>query len=106
MAFPDLTPRTDNRQGGRAPSTIWAEAEGVPVNGNNTFALPFLDEGIQPSLIDEDWIDIRVEALGPSVRSSAFVSLAADKQSMTLSFEQIGADQARVTVALIHTVIS
>jgi hypothetical protein len=106
MAFPDLTPREDNRQGGRSPSTIWAEAEGVPANGANTFGLPFIAEGIQPSLVDEDWLDIRVEGLGPSIKSSSFVSLAADKQSMTLNFEQVGTDQARVTVALIHTVIS
>jgi hypothetical protein len=85
---------------------IWAEAEGVPSDGANVIGLPFIDNGVEPSLVDENWMDIRVEALGPLVTSSSFVSLSPDKTQLTLDFTQGGADQARVTVALIHTIIS
>jgi hypothetical protein len=106
MPFPDLQPRTDNRKGPGGTSVIWAEADGVPDNGANTFGLPFLSEGVDPAVIDEDWIDVRVDALGPSVTGAQFVSLSPDKTQMTINFTQVGADQARVRVQLLHSLIS
>jgi hypothetical protein len=109
MSFPDLDPRTDARQGthNNGRSTLWAEAEGVPANGDNVIGLPFIGLGINPiHWINEDWLDVRVEALGPSVSCARFVSLAPDGSSVTISFDQSGSDQARVTVAIIHTVVS
>jgi hypothetical protein len=108
MPFPSLQPRTDSRQGthNNGQSTIWAEAEGVPDDGDNVIGLPFLALGIQPFLINEDWLDVRVEALGPSVSCARFVSLAPDGTSVTINFDQGGGDQARVTVGIMHTVVS
>jgi hypothetical protein len=108
MTFPGLQPRVDTRQGthNNGKSTIWAEAEGVPVNGDNVISLPFLDIGVLPFLINEDWLDVRVKALGPSVSCARFVSLAPDGTAVTINFDQGGADQARVTVGIIHTVVS
>ena len=106
MAFPDLTPRADLRQGPGGESTLWAEATGVPDNGNNTFALPFVANGIEPSQIDANWIKIVAVALGSSVSGAAFVSLSADKTEITVSFVQSGADSVRLTARLTHTMVS
>lgn len=106
MPFPDLQPRPDARKGPGGQSVIWAEATGVPDNGDNTFALPFISEGVDPAAIDEDWLDVRVAADGPSITGAAFVSLSADKTQMTINFTQGGADQATVTVSIIHSIVS
>lgn len=107
MAFPNLTPKADNRQGATSKvSDIVAEATGQPDNGVQTVGLPFVSQGIDPTIIDEEWLQIRCDALGPSVTGCTFVSLAADKLSMDLSFTQSGTDQATVKVTLIHSVIS
>jgi len=106
MAFPNLQPKVDLRQGPGGQSVIWAEATGVPVNGANTIGLPFISQGVKPGDIDTDWIDIRVDALGPSIRGATFVSLAPDKQSMVMNFTQLGGDQATVRVRIYHSEIS
>lgn len=105
MPFPDLLPRTDPRNA-EGESDIWAEATGVPDNGNNTFELPFISQGVLPDAINEDWLQIIVQPLGPSVTGATFVSLSADKRFLTLNFAQGGGDQCRVTVNSIHTLIS
>lgn len=106
MAFPALNPKPDTRRGPGATSTIWAEATGIPANGPNVIALPFISEGVAPDDINEDWIDLRISALGPSVIGASFVSLAPDKQSMTINFVQAGADQATVRCRIYHSEIS
>lgn len=106
MPFPDLVRKVDLRKGPNGESVIWAEAQGVPDNGNNTFAIPFIGLGIPPGQIDEDWMTVIIQSLGPAVTTSAFVSLSADKTQMTFSFAQAGADQAIVTVGLIHSLVS
>ena len=90
MSFPNLTLST----GG----LLVASATGTPTNGNNTF-----EHGIAPHLIDEDWLDILVTALGPTVSAVSYVSLSADKRSITLNFTQGGTDTAYVRVSLVHS---
>ena len=107
MPFPDLDPRPDTR--GNTPghtSTLWAEATGVPDNGDNVFAIPFVGLGMNPNVIDEEWLDIRVEADGPSITGATFVSISGDKLSMTINFVQGGGDAATVTVVITHSLIS
>ena len=106
MSFPDLQPRPDDRQGPSGASELWAEATGLPDNGNNTFMLPFIGLGVNPAAITEDWLNITIQPLGPSITGATFVSLSGDKQFMTLNFVQGGADQARVTVEVIHSLVS
>jgi len=104
VAFPDLALRPYTGAPGNV-ATHWAEAVGVPDNGNNTFLLPFVDEGIAANRIDENWLEIDVDPLGPSVTAVAegVPLLSADKRFMTLNFTQTGADTARVRVQLIKT---
>lgn len=106
MAFPDLDPRPDDRGGISGASTLWAEATGLPDNGNNTFELPFIGLGVPPAAITEDWLEISVQPIGPSITGVDFVSLSADKRFLTLNFAQGGADEARVTVEVVHTLVS
>jgi len=107
MPIPDLTLKPDTRGGDpNGKSTIFAVGTGVPVNGNNTFGLPFVANGIPPDQIDENWLSVRPQALGPSVTGATFVSLSPDKQSMTLSVVQGGGDQILVEVGLMHTLTS
>jgi len=106
MAFPDLLPKPDLRKGPSGESEIWAENTGVPVNGDNVIGIPFIANGIDPDDIDADWLDVLVEALGPSITASAFVSLAPDKQSVTINITQTGGDSARIRISVIHSLIS
>ena len=107
MPFPDLLRKTDpNAPDGL--STMFLENTGLPDNGDNTFEIPYVDDppggsGLSASDIDEDWLDIRVVPLGPSVTAAAYVSLSADKRFMTINFTQSGADLATVTVRLFHS---
>jgi hypothetical protein len=106
MSMPDLEPKFDARKGSN--STMYAEVTGVPDNGNNVIGLPWVDQGIPPSQVEEDWIEFRVEALGPSVTGASVVggSLSPDKRSITLNFSQSGGDAAILSANLIHTEIS
>lgn len=84
----------------RPGSALWSEATGVPVDGNNTFAL-----GLDPLTIQEDWLQITVDALGSSVLHAEYVGLSADRTQITINFSQAGTDPARVIVQNTHTVI-
>jgi hypothetical protein len=97
MPFPDLT----LRDGG----IMHAEATGVADNGLNTFALPFVDAGIDPSDIDEEWLDVDVFPAGAGMTASALGSplLNPAKTAMTLDFTTDGVTSARVVVQLKHT---
>jgi hypothetical protein len=115
VAFPNLALRVDPQSPG-GTSNAWAEATGIPDNGNNTFTLPFVAAGIDPNLIQADWMRITVTlngrqlqngtVLAAGVTDAAFVSLAANKTDLTLTFTQgaPGVGQANVGVELIHTV--
>ncbi len=109
MPFPDLDPKADTRGGDAdGASTLWASATGVPDNGANVIGLPFVDNGVDPDQIQEDWMDVRIDANGPSITAANPVpgSLSADKKSFTVDFTQAGLDTATVTVNLIHTLVS
>jgi hypothetical protein len=97
MPFPNLALR--------AGGTYHAEATGVPDNGNNTFTIPFVAAGIDPDLVDEDWLDINVIPSGAGVTGATLGAplLSVDKGSMTLSFAADGITAARVIVKLNHT---
>ncbi len=93
MPFPDLT-----RLAGR---TNLSQATGIPDNGNNTFLHGW---DLDPSQIDEDLIELEYVLPDPSVVSAvSFVSLSADKLSLTLSFTQSGAGQAQVVAKHQHS---
>jgi hypothetical protein len=107
MPFPDLVLKSDPRWGGGRTSTIVAEATGVPDNGANTFALPFVAAGIDPSMVDEDWFEnFCVQANGPDVTGARFTSISGDKTMITMDFDQAGADSATVRIELKHSVVS
>ncbi len=100
MPFPDLAMRTDG--------VLWAEATGVPDDGDNTFLLPFVDSGLPPNNLDEDWLIIIPQKLGPSVVSTNLPVgplLSLDKRFMTLNFVQAGADSLTLTVFMVHTLV-
>lgn len=92
MAFPNLilTP------GG----VLHSEKSGTPINGDNTFEL-----GILPENINEEYLDIEVTPLGPSVTSASYVSLSPDKKNITINFTQAGANQAKVTAKQTHSLV-
>lgn len=103
MPIPDMAPVTyDNGD----VSNLVCEAVGAPVNGANVIALPWVSQGIDPSLIDLNRIAWRAEALGPSVTGASEGALAPDKLSQTINFVQGGADQVRLRATLNHTIIS
>lgn len=112
MPFPALQPRTDTRQGPGGVAQLWAEAVGVPDNGVNTIALPFLDPmGVPFDQLDEDWITIQVrQTTSPSsVAGASYVpgSLAAsNKQSIQIDFDQGGLDPCLVIVSVVHSVVT
>jgi len=89
MAFPDLTRTT----GG----VLHSSATGLPVNGANTFA-----HNLQ-SVVDTDWVDVTVVALGPSITAATLTSVTATQ--ITVNFTQTGADQATVYANYRHTII-
>lgn len=107
MPFPDLTLRTDpSQRGGLA--TLWADALGVPDNGDNTFAIPFLDVLGSSAQLVEEMLIVVVRPLSSSstVTFATFTPgsfLAVDKRSITINFEQSGSDQCEVIVGLLHT---
>jgi hypothetical protein len=103
MPFPALVPITyDN---GNVSDQV-AEATGVLDNGNNVIALPWVGQGVDPSLIDLKRIEFRVEALGPSIQAVSEGALSPDKLSVTLVAVQVGTDQAIVKATLNHTIVS
>jgi hypothetical protein len=105
MPFPSpLVPLTE--RGGTKLSTIVCQATGVPDPGNNVVGLPWVGQGVDPSLIELDWIDFRCEAQGPSVLGAAPVSLSPDKTSVTINFSQTGGDAALLRATLKHTIVS
>jgi hypothetical protein len=110
VPFPDLTLRTDTRRPEGVAQT-WAEAQGVPDNGVNTIALPFLAAGIPEEQLDEDWLEIDVVPLNEpsSVTAVSYVvgSLATlGKAAIQLNFTQTGGDAVLVRVRVIHTLVS
>lgn len=109
MAFPDLTLRPDT-QAPLGVAQLWAEATGVPVNGANTFAIPFVDQppvgsGIVPAEIQENWLEVLVTPLGAGVTGATpgVPLLSADKRFMTIVFVADGVTQANVIVRLYHS---
>ena len=110
MSFPDLErrPDTDNAEG---KSLLWCENTGVPVNGPNTFRLPYLEplhdgSGLRPSEVGGDWMVVRVRPLGSGVVNAtpAVPFLSPDKQFATIDFSADGIESARVTIQLVHSV--
>ena len=103
MPFPNLAPFV--YENGDTSDQV-AQAQGVPDNGNNVIGLPWVGQGVNPDLIELGRIKFRVEGLGPSVQLATEVSIAPDKTTVTLNFDQTGADEAIVTATLHHTIIS
>lgn len=93
MSFPNLTLKI----GG----VLRAEADGIPVNGNNTFNLSIPSKWIDTT----DWLDIEASALGPGITNVNFVSISQNKQQITLDFTQMGNDTARVVIKLNHSIV-
>jgi hypothetical protein len=110
VPFPNLTLRPDQNSPGGV-STSYAQATGIPDNGNNAFNVPFLAAGVDPNLLDEDWFEVTVvlngqQGLAAGVTGVTFVSWGADRETLTLNFTQTapGVGQALVIVRLIHTI--
>ncbi len=112
--FPDLQLVPDVLKGPGEFLPYAAEATGVPVAGNNTFGIPFLDSGIPADQIEPGRLRITVEldpgrpaggSLLAGVTDARWVSLSADKRSITMEFTQdTGTGNCRVTCELLHTI--
>ena len=103
MAQPALVPITYENLD---VSNQVCESVGVPDPGANVVPLPWVGQGVDPVLIDLDRIDVRVEALGPSVTGASVVSLAPDKLSITIDYTQGGGDATLTRATLNHTIVS
>jgi hypothetical protein len=90
MAFPNLTLLPG--------ASLFASAQGIPVNGRNTFL-----HGLDPAQIDEDWLLVAVDELGPSVTDVTYVGLSADRLSLVMDFVQAGVDECWILVGLLHS---
>jgi hypothetical protein len=90
MSFPNLVMRPGGVQ--------WCEATGVPTNGVNTILLDF---GVPLAVIDPSWVDVAVQAMGPSVTGATVVSIVGNV--LTMNFVQSGADACKVVAHLEHT---
>jgi hypothetical protein len=108
MPIPDLVPMPDTAKGPAGIQNQFAEATGIPSNGNNTFGIPFIGLGVNPSEVDPDKMKIfvRPSRVNPGVTDADFVALSADKTQMTMSFVQAapGVGECRVVVQLQHSV--
>jgi hypothetical protein len=108
VSFPDLQPRPDTYKAPPQIQLMFAEATGVPDDGNNTFAIPFIGLGVRPSEVDPDKMKIFVQFSqdNPGVTNAEFVSLSADKTMMTLDFTQTapGTGECTVVVQIQHSI--
>ncbi len=111
MPVPDLVLRPDpNSPTGQAD--LWAENTGPPLNGLNNIGIPFIDDppagaGIDPGVVDEDWMVVEVEPLGPGVSAASPASpfLAPDRRSVNINFTADGVTQATVRIIIPHSTI-
>ena len=93
MSFPDLLP-TDSK------AKYHSSRSGVPVNGNNQFAL-----GITPFVkVDPNRLIFTVKPLGPSVTGATFVSYNPLTGNVVMSFAQSGLDACSVDAELEHSI--
>jgi len=98
MSFPDLTPTPNG--------VLHGSGTGVPVNGVNEF-----DIGIDLEKYDkeigvakvEDWLTVRVWALGTSVINANYVGRSGSK--IKVNFQQTGIDPCFVESDLAHSII-
>jgi hypothetical protein len=113
MPFPDLLLVADVLKGVGETLPYVAEATGVPDNGNNAFLLPFVDAGLDPALIDPSRLKIMFDpdpsrpaggTANPGVNDVRFVSLSADKRTLTLDFAQTGVGDCRLSCEVMHTI--
>ena len=105
MPFPNLALKTDPSSP-LGVAQLWAEATGVPDNGNNTFSIPFINPapagaGIDPDYVDDDWFVFYVIPADPAlVTGATWVSLSADKQFVTMNFAADGVTAATLILNL------
>jgi hypothetical protein len=96
--FPNLTPTPNG--------VLHGSGSGVPENGVNEFNcgidLERFDKELGVAKVD-DWLTIRVWALGTSVVSANYVSRSGSK--IKVSFQQTGVDPCFVEADLAHSVI-
>lgn len=101
MSFPNLTP-TPNSSGRRV---LHASATGVPINGVNTFDIGIdllaLENAADPNL--DDWITIRVWALGTSVLGASYAGRLGNL--VFVNFQQTGVDPCFVEAEVTHSLV-
>lgn len=102
-----LVPIQDTRFNGNVPSASFCRVTFVPLNGNDVLTLPWQTlQGIPAAGIQAEFMKIHIEALGPSVTNAKWVSLAPDKNSITINFTQTGGDAVEVTVINWHSIVA
>lgn len=97
MPIPNLALRTGYQ--------YTAEASGAPVNGNNTFTVPWgQQQGMSTS---GDEIELQVISNGSSVTGASFVSFVrgVNTSDITISVVQSGADTATVIATYVHSIV-
>jgi hypothetical protein len=98
MSFPDLTPTPTG--------VLHGSGTGVPVNGVNEFDagidLAKYDKELGVALVN-DWLVVRVWALGTSVILATFAGRTGSK--IRVNFSQTGVDPCFVETELIHSSI-
>jgi hypothetical protein len=113
MSFPNLVLR-DDASGPDGKSQLWAEAEGTPSNGDNTFTIPFAlakalgGAGLPADLVDANWLKFTAYPATPAVSGVTDVgpdfTLSADKLSVTMPFATNGTGTCKIVCQLVHTI--
>lgn len=82
-----------------------AQATGSPVNGNNTFTLPWgSNQGLS---VSGDELEIEVVSNGSSVTGVSFVSYTRgiNDSQCVISVNQTGTDSVTVIVTYVHSLV-
>jgi hypothetical protein len=108
VPFPNLAPRPDPEKGPGGIQDLFAEATGIPSDGNNTFSIPFIALGVRPGEVDTNKMKIFMSPsrVNQGVTDVQFVALSADKTMLTLSFTQAapGVGECELVVQIQHSV--
>lgn len=108
MPMPAFTPVVDSTKADGL-SELFAESDGIPDGGNETLAIPFVDNGFPPLELQANFLKIFLEpgrGATVGVTDLVFVSLSADRRFITLNFTQTapGIGTARVVIQIQHTI--
>lgn len=83
----------------RLGGSLLVEGEFIPTNGLNTVMFGF-PAGL---IVDPDWLDITIQASGPSIGGCTLSALTT--QAVVLAVSQGGSDSLQTQVRLVHSIV-